>query len=271
MGKKKPQGYYCKICGQRKSNESFSGKGHANHICKSCSRKSPAEQAADLTMNKLCNMPMRRLTDNEKKWLENRAHDSREEVRALAKEVYNQLFPYTERNKIKKELYINKLTLLINTTVWDEFGGEEMVHCRFEVYKKSHSIKKQDFSVNTAEPKIVLIPIGEMNKLLKWAVHSLEIFCWEQDYCSNENEASDNENFYDEDDFEEFIHSAGLPFEEPNEEAGTLIWQTVIEYSNSMAQDTKSYDTDLPDRVEELYWELQGYFDLVNSDNFDEE
>ena len=36
MAKKKHKGYYCKICGEYKSNESFSGKGHAQHICKKC-------------------------------------------------------------------------------------------------------------------------------------------------------------------------------------------------------------------------------------------
>jgi hypothetical protein len=35
--KKKRQGHYCKVCGERKANEKFSGKGHANHICKACS------------------------------------------------------------------------------------------------------------------------------------------------------------------------------------------------------------------------------------------
>lgn len=30
------KGHYCKICGEYKSNESFSGKGHVQHICKEC-------------------------------------------------------------------------------------------------------------------------------------------------------------------------------------------------------------------------------------------
>lgn len=34
MAKKKHKGHYCKICGEYKSNEPFSGKGHAQHICK---------------------------------------------------------------------------------------------------------------------------------------------------------------------------------------------------------------------------------------------
>lgn len=36
MAKKKQQGHYCRICGERKANERFSGKGHAVHICKAC-------------------------------------------------------------------------------------------------------------------------------------------------------------------------------------------------------------------------------------------
>lgn len=34
--KKKQQGHYCRICGEYKANEKFSGKGHAQHICKTC-------------------------------------------------------------------------------------------------------------------------------------------------------------------------------------------------------------------------------------------
>jgi len=31
---KKHRGHYCKICGEYKTNKAFSGKGHAQHICK---------------------------------------------------------------------------------------------------------------------------------------------------------------------------------------------------------------------------------------------
>lgn len=33
---KKTSGHYCRICGEHKPNEKFSGKGHAKHICKEC-------------------------------------------------------------------------------------------------------------------------------------------------------------------------------------------------------------------------------------------
>jgi hypothetical protein len=36
-------GHCCRICGDTKPNEKFSGKGHRNHICKECSRK-PKEE-----------------------------------------------------------------------------------------------------------------------------------------------------------------------------------------------------------------------------------
>ena len=41
MGKKKHkhQGHYCKMCGEYKSNESFSSKEHKLHICKECMSK----------------------------------------------------------------------------------------------------------------------------------------------------------------------------------------------------------------------------------------
>jgi len=41
--KKKPPGHYCRICGRRRANEKFSGKGHAAHVCKSCEQKRRTE------------------------------------------------------------------------------------------------------------------------------------------------------------------------------------------------------------------------------------
>lgn len=37
MSKRGYRGHYCKICGEIKANEKFSGCGHRNHICKKCS------------------------------------------------------------------------------------------------------------------------------------------------------------------------------------------------------------------------------------------
>jgi len=40
---KKRRGHYCRICGSRKPNEAFSGRGHRDLVCKVCSRM-PKEQ-----------------------------------------------------------------------------------------------------------------------------------------------------------------------------------------------------------------------------------
>jgi len=39
----KQRGHYCRVCGRRRANEKFSGKGHAAHICKDCAKKQRAE------------------------------------------------------------------------------------------------------------------------------------------------------------------------------------------------------------------------------------
>ncbi|MBZ0293860.1 MAG: hypothetical protein K8L99_14945 [Anaerolineae bacterium] len=43
--RKKQQGHYCKICGRYRANEKFSGKGHAQHICKDCNRELQAQKS----------------------------------------------------------------------------------------------------------------------------------------------------------------------------------------------------------------------------------
>ena len=82
MSKKKkcPHEHYGKICGEYKANEKFSGKGHAAHICKACSRLSVAEKTAAMDMNRLRRFPMRRLSESEKKWLEAKMKDECPEV-----------------------------------------------------------------------------------------------------------------------------------------------------------------------------------------------
>ena len=50
VGKKKKnrgkrQGHFCSSCGSSRSNESFSGKGHAGHLCKQCAKLGADELA----------------------------------------------------------------------------------------------------------------------------------------------------------------------------------------------------------------------------------
>ena len=88
----KKHGHYCKVCGEYKANEKFSGKGHAAHICKSCASLPPEKQAEQMTINRLLNLPWR-LSKEQISWLKNRMEDKRPEVRALAKEQYETRFP----------------------------------------------------------------------------------------------------------------------------------------------------------------------------------
>lgn len=88
----KKHGHYCKVCGEYKANEKFSGKGHASHICKSCASLPAETQAELMTLNRLLNLPWR-LSKEQLSWLKNRLKDRRPDVRALAQEQYEMRFP----------------------------------------------------------------------------------------------------------------------------------------------------------------------------------
>ena len=51
----KKTGHYCKICGEHKANEKFSGKGHAAHICKSCAAMPLEERNQAMTLTRILN------------------------------------------------------------------------------------------------------------------------------------------------------------------------------------------------------------------------
>ena len=88
----KKHGHYCKVCGEYKANEKFSGKGHAAHICKSCASLPAEKQAELMTLNRLLNLPWR-LSKEQLSWLKNRLKDRRPNVCALAQEQYEMRFP----------------------------------------------------------------------------------------------------------------------------------------------------------------------------------
>ena len=87
----KKHGYYCKVCGEYKANEKFSGKGHAAHICKKCAALPPDVRSTQMIENKLLSLPWR-LSKEQVKWLHNKAHDKRPEIRELAQEQLNARF-----------------------------------------------------------------------------------------------------------------------------------------------------------------------------------
>lgn len=231
MAKRKPQGQYCKICGERKSNESFSGKGHAGHICKACSRLSPQEQAEQMTLNRLFELPMGRLSAVEIKWLKNRVSDPRPAVRELDRAVYAERFPYAARNQRKQQLSIKMLELLVDSEVYDIYDDPMQIKEHYQITRTPPAIirTQEDGSVQMVKPQP-----QKLAKLLKWTVHTLEIFCWEQDFCD----------------------SFDMEMEEPE----PVTWRVHVEYSNGEVQDTESTGG-IPDRLEELLFSLSEFFE----------
>lgn len=213
----------------RKSNESFSGRGHAAHICKTCSRLSPARQAEEMTLRRLENLPPRRLSESEMTWLKNRTHDHRPEVKALACTVYAERFPRQARNQKKQELSIQTLTLHVNGEICDSYGDPVYVNESYQVSRTPPTVARTQ---ENGAPQIIAPPPKILSKLLKWTVHTLEIFWWGEDYCDPAD--------------------AGLEV--------TPLWSVHVEYSNGEMQNMKS-SNDLPDNVLELLYALAELFE----------
>lgn len=258
--KNRPHGHYCKICGEYKANEKFSGKGHAAHICKACSRLSAAEKAAAMDMNRLMSFSMRRLSDSEKKWLQAKMHDKCPEVADTAKEVYNVCFPHAERNAMKKQLVINTPSFEVHTEVYDGYGDMEMADCLFTVDRKSRVLTMTEFQAGSVVQSVTLEG-GQMAKLLRYVVHTLEIFMWDQDYCLFSDDIEDIQPFSSEDIF--FIDDCedNEEIQSPKEPEGSPSWRAQVEYTNQTKQDISGYHEYLPERPEELYFSLLEYFE----------
>lgn len=100
----------------------------------------------------------------------------------------------------------------------------------------------------------------DMAKLLRYIVHTLEIFMWEQDYCLN----PDGDDFFTDILLKEgiYVDDLGEKGEAlPEEPEGRPSWQVHIEYSNHTVQDISGFDDYLPERPEELYLSFMEYFE----------
>ena len=83
--------HYCKICGEYKANEKFSGKGHAAHICKECA-KLPQEKRNEMqVITRIENLPFH-LSRDQRSWLEKMRKDKRDEVRNTAEWAWSARF-----------------------------------------------------------------------------------------------------------------------------------------------------------------------------------
>ncbi len=110
----------------------------------------------------------------------------------------------------------------IDGGICDPYGEPVYVKESYQVSRMPPAIirTQEDGASQTVEP-----PSKILAKLLKWTVHTLEIFWWGEDYYSPVD--------------------AGL-------EEGTPLWSVHVEYSNGEIQDMESAD-DIPDSVLELF------------------
>ena len=83
--------HYCKICGCYKSNESFSGRGHASHICKKCAKLPAFVREERILINRIDLLPFH-LSKAQRKWLEKMKNDPREVVRQAAEFAWEMRF-----------------------------------------------------------------------------------------------------------------------------------------------------------------------------------
>ena len=144
--------------------------------------------------------------------------------------VYAERFPHLARNQKKQELSIQTLELSIDGEVYDPYGGLVYVKESYQVKRIPPAVIRtpQDGLRQTVEP-----PPKILAKLLKWTVHTLEIFWWEQDFCS--------------------------PADVELENVESPLWSVHVEYSNGEIENLKSAD-DLPDNVLELFSALSELF-----------
>jgi hypothetical protein len=272
--KKRPQGdrHYCRICGEYKANEKFSGKGHATHICKACAKKSPAQKSEDITINRLHGMALRYLSESEIKWLKNRRNDNRSEVQELAREIFEMKFPRQARNEIKQKLHIQNIVFHVRGEIFDGDGCEHFTNVEFTAETSGKIIRKSfDGDNGFIEEKSIDIGVKGIKKLFNVAVHNYDISFWEADFCRGIYYDPDFDIYdFEDDDSDESEQLENNGDDELDDRTPT--WSVAIKYKNETEQNTKGYDS-IPYPAIELFEDFEGYFfdeDLSEND-FDED
>ena len=115
-----------------------------------------------------------------------------------------------------------------------------------------------------------------MGKLLRWVIHTLEIFVWEEDYQLGpdtpfadipdldllpEYWADSEDDDWPEDD---------APEQEESEQEAEIYWCVKIEYADGAEQEIVSYQDNLFDKSDELFFALREYFQ-PETDDFPED
>lgn len=139
--KKKHSGHYCRICGEYKANEKFTGKGHARHICKKC-QSLPDEVKADMVR---CNGVIRlfgKYPFSRKDWellekyskkyadkesgqlaqsiLDDRRSRHDEEYDEEPLEIMDSPVPYAELEQYAKDIIIEFMAETVSDFIWEK-------------------------------------------------------------------------------------------------------------------------------------------------------
>ncbi len=235
----KKRGHYCKVCGEYKSNESFSGSGHSSHICKKCAALSPTERSAEMTMTRLMNLPWP-LSSEQKEWLKGLQKDNRPEIAEAARAIYSERFPYAQRNERKKQLHIKTMTMTVRDELWDEYGDPFEAQLTFTLDRKRHYIACTQGEDND----IADLTEKEMKKLLNRIVNEYEVFCWDEDISRSKAMLWDEDEVLD---------------NEGPDESESPSWIVDIAYLNGETQAMQGVG--ISDRINDLVLDLLQYFE----------
>lgn len=262
----KPSGHFCRICGERKANEKFSGKGHAAHICKKCAALPIEERNGMEAVRKIGSMAFRHLSESEVKWLRSRLNDSRPAVRDAAQGAHRFKFPRYERNMAKKGITAFSLELYLSGEVYDECGDRVDVHAR--VFAEDAGILRHiDYGTSEGERESeVRIEPKEAKRFLKAVVHELDAPFWDEDLSDAVYEDDpyleilpeyrpDYIDRYDDEDMDTEPEAA-IP-----EETREPLWSLRLEL-NTGEEKTLVFYNQIHDAPVSLYWSLMEYFEL---------
>lgn len=263
----KPHGHFCKVCGEHKANEKFSGKGHAAHICKSCMALSAAERSEMMAIRKIEGMAFRYLSEGEIKWLRGKMNDERDEVREAAIETHHAKFPGYGRRMAKKGLTARALDFFIHGDIWDEYGDEIFVHTRF-LADNTGAVRRIDYTLPEHERE-TMVQIGQPQalKFLKSVVQQLNAPFWGEDLNDGGPEADPYLDILPGWDMDDGI--GDVPESPAADENREPVCELHITLNKGGKRDILFYH-DIHDEPVELFWALSSWFE-PDADEFGEE
>ena len=276
-GGDRPHGHFCRVCGEHKANEKFSGKGHAAHICKACASLPVAERNEMETLRKIEGMAFRHLNEQEIKWLRKKMDDLNPYIARAAKEAHGFKFPRYERNQIKKGLTAFSLELFIHGEIWDEYGDEVSVHALVEL-DDTGVLRRVDYNApeNERESEIA-VEKHDARRFLKALIHQDDVLFWDEDL--SDADPGDVDPYLDilpecrpgygeaEDTDEE--ESAATEAAPPADDRKP-IWTLTLELNNGEEKALAFYNQ-MHDAPQQLYWALMDWFDMEAGGEYDDD